>query len=143
MQGSYIGNTTASQAVKAEGNRTDCSGTVRWPVPATSANTGGYHYFRRRRKCKSIPVPCSKKKDASMRRPFFACDCTINCVYGSSRVRSLDWQVKRMTCFSWASCFRISRAVARRVSSKRTKASSKIRGASGINSRATARRRAR
>ena len=39
-----------------DGTRTHRSGTVRWTVPATSANTGGYHNFRQRRKCKSSPV---------------------------------------------------------------------------------------
>ena len=95
-QGSYIGNTTASQAVKAgsipvpcskkkdtptgcssffcDGNRTDGSGTVRWTVPATSANTGGYLNFRQRRKCKSIPVPCSKKEDTPPGCSSFFCD---------------------------------------------------------------------
>ena len=29
--------------------------TVRWTVAATSANTGGYIYFRQRRKCKQVP----------------------------------------------------------------------------------------
>jgi len=36
--------------------RTHSSGTVRWTVPATSANTGGYNYFRQKRKCISSPA---------------------------------------------------------------------------------------
>ena len=36
--------------------RTHSSATCRWHVAATSANTGGFLYFRLRRKCKSSPV---------------------------------------------------------------------------------------
>ena len=83
-QGSYIGNTTASQAVKAgsipvpcskkkdtplgcssffcDGNRTDGSGTVRWTVPATSANTGGYHNFRQSENANRFPYPAPKRR---------------------------------------------------------------------------------
>ncbi len=35
--------------------RTHSSATPRWGVAPTSANTGGYLYFRPRRKCKSNP----------------------------------------------------------------------------------------
>ena len=41
--------------------RTHRSGTVRWTVPATSANTGGYHNFRQWRKCKSSPASATNK----------------------------------------------------------------------------------
>jgi len=36
--------------------------TPRWGVAATSANTGGYHYFLQRRKCKQVLVPLRQTK---------------------------------------------------------------------------------
>ena len=43
--------------------RTHSIGTVRWTVPATSANTGGYLYFRHKRKCISSPVTGTKNSN--------------------------------------------------------------------------------
>ena len=78
-QGSYIGNTTASQAVKAGSIPVPCSKKedanrrpLFWsrresnPCKCNSpvdgclrpAGRAQHHNFRQRRKCKSIPVPC-------------------------------------------------------------------------------------
>ena len=56
---------------------------------------------------------------------------------------SLPWQVKRITCRFSASSFRMAIADRIRSSSKRTSTSSRIRGAWGVSSSATARRRER
>ena len=56
--------------------RTRSSGTVRWTVPATSTNTGGYLNFRQRRKCKSIPVPCSTPEDTPWECLLFCSNCS-------------------------------------------------------------------
>ena len=92
MQDSYIGNTTASQAVKAgstpvscskkktppcgvfsfwksRGSRTYSSGTVRWTVPAPSSRTGCYHNsFLRMRKRMQID---SRIRRTPLRGVFF------------------------------------------------------------------------
>ena len=44
-------------------------GTVRWTVPAASANTGGFAYFCQRQKCKRIsPTPPSRPPPRQCRR---------------------------------------------------------------------------
>ena len=44
-------------------------GTVRWTVPAASANTGGFAYFCQRQKCKRIsPTPPSRPPPCQCRR---------------------------------------------------------------------------
>ena len=47
--------------VSDRGIRTHLNATPRWGVAATSANTGGYLYFRQRRKCISNPSSSAKE----------------------------------------------------------------------------------
>ena len=57
--------------MELKGNRTDRSGTVRWTVPATSADTGGYHNFRPWRAKMQIDSRTQQTRRTPARVSFF------------------------------------------------------------------------
>ena len=55
----FIGSTAPQRGARVlvtARDRTHLNAPARWAGAATSSKTGGYRYFRPRRKCKSIPV---------------------------------------------------------------------------------------
>jgi len=84
--------------------RTHSRGTVRWTVSAISANTGGYHYFRHRRKCRSSPASAATKSQGFQNANFSAALWNSTLVIAHTKPRAKPIQTPKTpscSCSFW------------------------------------------